>query len=167
MHAPIPKPDLVLTDTEGRAFDLRKDTEGYLTLVFFGYTHCPDVCPIQMATLGAAFAELSPEIRSRMKVVFVSTDPERDTAERLRSWLDAYDRTFVGLRGPIEDINAALATMMLPGIAVMPGPSHDDPIIGHPAAVLAFDADGMARVRYGFGIRRADWAHDLPLLASP
>lgn len=167
MHEPIPKPDLVLTDTEGHRFDVRAETEGYLTLVFFGYTHCPDVCPIQMATLGAAFRELSPELRNRIKVVFVSTDPERDTPERLRTWLDAYDPTFVGLRGPIEEINEALSSMMLPGVAMLPDGSHDEPVIGHPAAVLAFESDGLARMRYGFGVRRSDWSHDLPLLASP
>lgn len=167
MHEPIPKPDLVLTDTEGHRFDVRAETEGYLTLVFFGYTHCPDVCPIRMATLGAAFRELSPELRNRIKVVFVSTDPERDTPERLRTWLDAYDPTFVGLRGPIEEINEALSSMMLPGVAMLPDGSHDEPVIGHPAAVLAFESDGLARMRYGFGVRRSDWSHDLPLLASP
>ena len=166
MHAPIPKPDLVLVDTDGRPFDLREQTEGYLTLLFFGYTYCPDVCPVQMATLGAAFEDLSPELRSRIKVVFVSTDPERDTPERLRIWLDGFDRSFVGLSGPIERINEVLASMMLPGVAVMPSQGDRDPLIGHPAAVLAFGLDGQARVRYGFGVRRADWAHDLPLIAS-
>jgi protein SCO1/2 len=167
MHTPIPKPDLVLTDTEGRRFSLRDETEGQVTLVFFGYTHCPDVCPIQMATLGAAFGDLSPELRSRIEVIFVSTDPERDTPERLRSWLDGFDKAFVGLRGSIEQINEALSSMMLPGVAMMPAESHGEPVIGHPAAVLAFGPDGLARIRYGFGVRRSDWSHDLPLLVSP
>ena len=166
MHTPIPKPDLVLVDTDGRPFDLWEQTEGYLTLLFFGYTHCPDVCPVQMATLGAAFEDLSPELRSRIKVVFVSTDPERDTPERLRSWLDGFDKGFVGLSGPLEQINEALSSMMLPGVAVFPPQGDEDPLIGHPAAVLAFGFDGLARVRYGFGVRRSDWAHDLVLMAS-
>ena len=166
MHAPIPKPDLLLVDTDGRPFDLRERTDGYLTLLFFGYTYCPDVCPVQMATLGAAFEDLSPELRGRIKVVFVSTDPERDTPERLRSWLDGFDKSFVGLSGPIERINEALASMMLPGVAVIPPQGDEDPLIGHPAAVLAFGFDGLARIRYGFGVRRADWTHDLALMAS-
>ena len=99
IDTPVPKPDLTLTDTNGEAFDLRAETEGYLTLVFFGYTYCPDVCPVHMANLGAVFGDLIPEVRDRIKVVFVSTDPERDTPERLRSWLDNFDRSFVGLRG--------------------------------------------------------------------
>lgn len=168
MHEPVAKPDLVLTDTEGRSFDLREETDGYVTLLFFGYTHCPDVCPVQMATLGGAFRDLRPELRSRIKVIFVSTDPERDTPERLRSWLDGFDRSFVGLHGPMHRIDEALTAMKLPGVAVLPA-AHEDrggPIIGHPAAVLAFGLDDLARVRYGFGVRRSDWAYDLPLLVS-
>jgi protein SCO1/2 len=163
---PIAKPDLVLTDTRGQRYDLREETDGYLTLLFFGYTHCPDVCPVHMATLGAAIGELPPEVRDRTKVVFVSTDPERDTPERLRAWLDGFDRSIVGLHGPLEELNAALAAMKLPGVAVVPSEHGSDPLIGHPSAVLAFGPDGLARVRYPFGVRRADWAHDLPLLAS-
>ena len=164
IDTPIPKPALTLTDTHGEAFDLRAETEGYLTLVFFGYTHCPDICPVHMANLGAAFGVLAAELRDRTKVIFVSTDPERDTAERLRTWLDRFDRAFIGLRGSVDDINAALSSMQLPGVAVVPGEHESDPMIGHPAAVLAFSPDGLARVRYAFGVRQADWAHDLPLL---
>ena len=166
MDTPIAKPDLTLTDTRGELFDLRAETEGYLTLVFFGYTYCPDVCPVHMANLSAVFGDLLPEVRDRMRVVFVSTDPERDTPERLRSWLDNFDPAFIGLRGSIDDINAVLASMMLPGVAVVPSEHGAEPMIGHPAAVLAFSPDGLARVRYPFGVRQSDWAHDLPLLAE-
>jgi len=167
MATPIPKPALELTDTDGQPFDLQAETDGYVTLLFFGYTHCPDVCPVHMANLGAVFKKLRPEVRSQIKVVFVSTDPERDTPERLRSWLDNFDRSFIGLRGPLEEIDEALASMMLPGIAVIPA-EHEgaEPMIGHPAAVLAFDREGMARVRYPFGVRQSDWAHDLPRLVN-
>jgi len=166
IDTPVPKPDLTLTDTNGEAFDLRAETEGYLTLVFFGYTYCPDVCPVHMANLGAVFGDLIPEVRDRIKVVFVSTDPERDTPERLRSWLDNFDRSFVGLRGSLEDINAALSSILLPGVAVIPGEHDSEPLIGHPSAILAFGPDGTARARYLFGVRRSDWAHDLPLLVE-
>ncbi|MEC7740578.1 MAG: SCO family protein [Gemmatimonadota bacterium] len=164
MEVPIPKPDLVLTDTEGELYDLRAETDGYLSLVFFGYTNCPDVCPVHMATLAGVFDELAPEVRDAMKVIFVSTDPERDTPDRLRQWLRAYHPSFLGLRGEMETINAALAEMKLPGVAVVPGQHGSEPIIGHPSAVLAFGRDGLARVRYPFGVRRADWVNDLPLL---
>lgn len=166
IDTPVPKPDLTLTDTNGEVFDLRAETEGYLTLLFFGYTYCPDVCPVHMANLSAVFGDLIPEVRDRIKVVFVSTDPERDTPERLRSWLDNFDRAFVGLRGSLDDINAALSSIQLPGVAVIPGEHGSEPLIGHPSAILAFGPDGTARVRYSFGVRQSDWAHDLPLLVE-
>ena len=166
MDTPIPKPALTLTDTRGEEFDLRAETDGYLTLLFFGYTNCPDVCPVHMANLAAVFGDLVPEVRHRIKVVFVTTDPERDTPERLRSWLDNFDPSFIGLRGSVESINAALAEMLLPGVAVLPAEHGGEPMIGHPAAVIAFSPDGLARVRYPFGVRQMDWAHDLPLLVE-
>ena len=166
MDTPIPKPALTLTDTHGEEFDLRAETDGYLTLLFFGYTNCPDVCPVHMANLAAVFGDLVPEVRHRIKVVFVTTDPERDTPERLRSWLDNFDPSFIGLRGSVDSINAALAEMLLPGVAVLPAEHGGEPMIGHPAAVIAFSADGLARVRYPFGVRQMDWAHDLPLLVE-
>lgn len=168
MDTPIPKPGLVLTDTNGEPFSLREQTEGYITLLFFGYTHCPDICPVHMANLGIVLGNLTPEVRNRIKVVFVSTDPDRDDATTLRAWLDGFDRTFIGLRGPIEDVNAALGVMMMPSVAVFPSEHGEDadPVIGHPAAVLAFGTDNLARVRYPFGTRQADWANDLPLLVG-
>ena len=164
---PVAKPSLSLTDTHGRSYDLESETEGYVTLLFFGYTRCPDICPVHMANLGAVFKKLLPEVRNQIRVVFVSTDPERDTPEQLRAWLDGFDRSFVGLRGSLEEVDEALASLMLPGIAVLPA-KHDGtpPLVGHPAAILAFDRDGMARIRYPFGVRQADWAHDLPLLVD-
>lgn len=164
MEVPILKPDLILTDTEGGLYDLRTETDGYLSLVFFGYTNCPDVCPVHMATLAGVYDELSPEVRDAIKVLFVSTDPKRDTPDRLRQWLNAYHPSFLGLRGEIETINRALGEMKLPGVAVVPGQHGAEPIIGHPSAVLAFGRDGLARVRYPFGVRRADWVNDLPIL---
>ena len=166
MDTPIPKPALTLTDTHGEEFDFRAETDGYLTLLFFGYTNCPDVCPVHIANLAAVFGDLVPEVRHRIKVVFVTTDPERDTPERLRSWLDNFDPSFIGLRGSVDSINAALAEMLLPGVAVLPAEHGGEPMIGHPAAVIAFSPDGLARVRYPFGVRQMDWAHDLPLLVE-
>src|ERR1035438_7940133 len=77
---PLPKPGFVLTDTSGAAFDFRQRTDGYVTLLFFGYTYCPDQCPMHMANLGAALKKLPAEIANQVKLVFVTTDPARDFA---------------------------------------------------------------------------------------
>jgi protein SCO1/2 len=164
LDEPVPRPDFTLTDTEGQPFDFRARTDGALTLVFFGYTSCPDICPVHMANLGAVLERQSWETRSRTRVVFVTTDPERDTPDVIRTWLDRFDPSFVGLRGPIEEVNRIQRAMRMPesvaGV-VRPDGSYD---VGHAASVLAFSPDGAAHVAYLFGTRQADWEHDLPRL---
>lgn len=167
LQPPWPKPDFTLTDTEGRAFDFRSGTDGFLTLLFFGYTNCPDVCPIHMANIAAVLEDLDYADRTRIRVVFVTTDPERDTPEVLRAWLDRFDSTFVGLRGSESEVNAIQAELRLPAAIrqpSQPGPLPGAYAVGHAAQVLAFTADGPARVVYPFGTRQSDWAHDLPRL---
>jgi protein SCO1/2 len=164
-----PKPDFTLTDTEERPFDFRSGTDGFVTLLFFGYTHCPDVCPIHMANIAAVLADLPYAERSRIRVVFVTTDPERDTAPRLREWLDRFDHSFVGLRGSEDEVNAVQAELHLPAAVRQPsrpGPLPGAYAVGHAAQVIAFTADGRARVVYPFGTRQSDWAHDLPKLVE-
>ena len=103
---PLPKPRFILTDTSGRPFDFTAATKGYVTLLFFGYTYCPDQCPMHMANLSAALKKLPAGTADHVKLVFVTTDPARDTPPVLRRWLDAFDRRFVGLTGTEQNIAA-------------------------------------------------------------
>jgi cytochrome oxidase Cu insertion factor (SCO1/SenC/PrrC family) len=96
---PLPKPNVVLTDTAGARFDLRSKTQGHVTLLFFGYTHCPDICPVHMAYLASALKKLPASSAEQFRVVFVTTDPTRDTPKALRAWLDHFDKHFIGLTG--------------------------------------------------------------------
>src|SRR5690606_18377518 len=80
LDKPFEKPDLVLTDTNGKEYDFRKETAGKPTLIYFGYTHCPDVCPLTMNNIAVAKKQLSKEQQDQLRIVFVTTDPERDTA---------------------------------------------------------------------------------------
>src|SRR6201993_4053801 len=96
---PLPKPRFVLTDTSGAPFDFWNRTVGSVTLLFFGYTYCPDQCPTHMANIGAALKKLPPGVADQVKLVFVTTDPARDTPAELRRWLDMFDTRFVGLTG--------------------------------------------------------------------
>ena len=162
--AALAKPDLMLTDTRGQPYDFRRETAGYLTLLYFGYTNCPDVCPIHMANLGAVIPTLPPDVQERIRVVFVTTDPARDTPERLKTWLHNFSDAFVGLTGDTATINAAQRALFLPPSAIGPPDSTGSYLVGHAAAVIAFTPDDSARVRYPFGVRQADWAHDLPRL---
>lgn len=172
LPTPLPKPDFALTDTRGATYDFAERTRGQLTFLFFGYTNCPDVCPVQLANLARALKTLSYDQRQRVAVVFVSADPARDTPQRIRAFLDTFDPAFVGLRGPLDSVNAIQAALNLPPAAPERAdsaePSGASYNVGHSAQVLAFTADGLAHVTYGFGTRQADWVRDLPrLLRSP
>lgn len=163
LEQPTPKVDFTLDDTDGRPFHFMAETEGYVTLLFFGYTYCPDVCPVHMANLAAVLKELPWEVRTRVKVVFVTTDPERDTPARIRQWLDAFDTNFIGLTGSRDEVNRIQASFGLPPAQVQGGDSTNY-IIGHASQILAFGTDNVARLAYPFGTRQADWSHDLPRL---
>ncbi len=163
MERPAPKTDFTLNDTNGQPFHFAAETDGFVTLLFFGYTSCPDVCPVHMANLAAVLKDLPWEVRSRIKVVFVTTDPERDTPARIREWLDSFDPSFIGLTGDRHEVNLIQAAFGLPP-AGLQGGTATNYIIGHASQILAFGFDNVARLAYPFGTRQADWAHDLPRL---
>lgn len=163
---PKPKPAVVLTDTQGSTFDFRRETEGKLALVFFGYTYCPDICPMHMANLAAVLREMPFEVQHKTQVLFVTVDPQRDTPERLRDWLANFDRTFIGLRGDPPTIARFQRELMLPEAVTSPGERPGEYNVGHAGQVIAFTPDGLARYVYPFGTRQEDWAYDLPLLAG-
>jgi protein SCO1/2 len=166
---PLPKPDLQLTTTDGKPFDLKQETEGYVTLLFFGYTNCPDVCPVHMANIAGAMQKLGPDITNRIKVLFVTVDPARDTPEVMRKWLDHFDQRFIGLRGDSASVASAFTQLRLGQTVHEPGADSTDATrytVGHAAIVLAFSTDNLAHVVYPFGIRQADWSKDLTLLVQ-
>lgn len=165
---PLAKPEFTLTDTHGRPFDFRKETAGKLALVYFGYTHCADICPVQMANIATVLRTMPYEVVSRTRVIFITVDPARDTPERLRSWLDNFDTRFVGLRGTADEV-AAVEHALHVAVAVedtVHGAAGGDYTVGHAAQVIAFTPDGLAHVAYPFGTRQEDWEHDLPALAG-
>jgi protein SCO1/2 len=163
---PLPKPKFTLTDTSGASFDFSGKTQGYVTLLFFGYTHCPDMCPLQMSTLGQAFRKLPPVIADRFKVVFVTTDPARDTPQVLRAWLDHFDKRFIGLTGTQEAIDAAQAAANLDPAKRSAVRSDGNYEVGHALFVFAYTKDNLAHVIYPGGVQEDDWTHDLPFLPS-
>lgn len=166
LSAPLAKADFTLTDTDGHPFNFRERTDGHLTLLFFGYTNCPDVCPVHMANLAAALARLPRDDAARVRVVFVTTDPTRDTPARLKEWLGSFDPSFVGLTGtPAELMDAQIAAGVAPSVA-RPAPGDTAYDVGHAAQVIAYTSDDRMRAQYPFGTRQRDWAHDLPLLLA-
>jgi protein SCO1/2 len=99
---PYAVPDVSLTGTDGKPFDLARQPRR--TLTFFGYTNCPDICQIVMSTLASAMAKLSDAERDQLQVAFITTDPARDTVPVLRSYLDRFNPDFVGATGPLPQI---------------------------------------------------------------
>ena len=177
------RPDLTLLDTAGRTFSLADRPEDEVTVIFFGYTHCPDVCPTTMADLAVAGRQLPPEVREQVTVAFITEDPQRDTPEALRAWLDQFDSSFLGILGGNEATQSALAELLLPETTRLPDQdgviehppggegSHDhsddtgDDIVEHSATVYAFGPGG-ATVIYTGGTTPDQYAEDLALLAQ-
>lgn len=166
LDTPFAKPQLHLTDNQGKPFDLVKQTAGHPTLLFFGYTHCPDVCPTTMSDLALAKSKLSAADQAKLKVVFVSTDPERDTPARLSQWLGAMDKSFIGLTGDFTTIQTAARSV---GVGISPPVKEKDGSITvtHGAEVLAFSPkDDKAHVLYMSGTTADQYSHDLPKIIS-
>ncbi|MEU0911759.1 MULTISPECIES: SCO family protein [Streptomyces] len=162
LDKPFEKPDLVLTDTQGKPYDFREQTAGRPTLIYFGYTHCPDVCPLTMNNLAVAKKQLPKEQQDQLRIVFVTTDPERDTPAELGKWLKGIDSQVVGLTGDFATIQAGARTL---GISIDP-PRKDDngkTVSDHGTQVIAFSpkTDG-GYVLYGEDATVEDYTQDLP-----
>ena len=157
-----PRPTFTLTDTTGKPYDFAARTRGVPTLLFFGYTHCPDVCPTTMADAAAALRGTQEPLRGTVQVVFVTTDPARDTGKVLANWLRNFDpdlpRTFVGLTGTVAQVEAAQAAAKVP-VATENGQTHS-------AELLLYGTDDYARVAFVSGSSPDDLRHDLLLLAK-
>jgi len=164
LSEPVEKPDFTLADTDGKPFRFREATAGQLTLLFFGYTNCPDICPLHMASLATVRRGLPFAMKNRIRVVFVTTDPARDTPQVMRVWLDQFDPDFVGLRGDSAYVARLQNSLGMASAILGPRGADGRYSVGHAAQVLAFTPDGRAHLQYPFGTRQEDWAHDLPKL---
>ena len=162
---PQQRPDFTLTTTEGDAYDFRAETAGRVTLLYFGYTNCPDICPVHFSNIAAALADLPYEVRRQVTVVFVGVDAPRDTPDRVQEWLDFFDADFVGLTGTEDELEAAQ-------IAAGAPPAYIDQrfdggyTVAHAAWLFLYTQDDVMHLRYPTGVRQSGWAHDLDLLVT-
>jgi protein SCO1 len=156
------RPTFTLTDTAGRPYDFAARTRGAPTLLYFGYTHCPDVCPTAMADTALALRSVPAALRDKVRVVFVTTDPARDTGPGIAAWLRNFDAglpvRFVGLTGTKAQVEAAQAAAKVE-VATDGGQTHS-------AEELLYGPDDYARVAYVAGSSPGDLAHDLPIVAE-
>ena len=127
------------------------DFKGKVTVVFFGYTQCPDVCPTTMAELAQVKKALGAD-GDKLQAVFVSIDPERDTPEILKSYMASFDPNFVALRGTLAQTQATAKEFKV-YFAKVPGKAEGSYTMDHSAGAFVFDAKGNVRLfeRYGAG----------------
>jgi protein SCO1/2 len=166
LDQPFEKPDLVLTDTQGKKYDFRKETAGKPTLLYFGYTHCPDICPLTMNNIAVAKKQLPKSEQDELRVVFVTTDPARDTPSELGKWLKGIDPEFVGLTGDFPTIQASARTL---GISLEPTTKDKNGkvVSVHGTQVVAFSPKtDKGYVLYGEDATVDDYTKDLPKLVK-
>ena len=174
LHGAIPsdhalKPSFHLTTTNGQLYDFAADTHGKVTLLYFGYTHCPDECPTAMADVAAALRRTDPSVANQVKVVFVTTDPWRDTSKVLRKWLDRFSTSFIGLTGTPTQVAGAEVAMGMPISKREAAPKSYGSgkyAVQHFAAVMAYGRDDRVATLYPSGITPAEIAADLPVLVK-
>ncbi|HEY2298923.1 MAG TPA: SCO family protein [Jatrophihabitantaceae bacterium] len=161
---PLPRPQFTLDTTAGKPYPFGQRTAGRTTLLFFGYTRCPDVCPQTMADTGVALRSLPTAVQRKVTVVFVTTDVKHDTGPVIASWLAKFSpgtkATFVGLRGTQAQVDAAQAASHVM-LAEDNGKTHS-------SEVLLYGPDDYAHVQfiYNNSNEAKQMAHDVRLIAS-
>ena len=160
---PRPAPDFALPATSGDEFRLRRYL-GKVIVLTFGYTSCPDVCSTVLAELAQVRERLG-NAAKRVQVVYVSVDPERDNPARLRGFTEQFDKTFLGLTGPMDQLAPVWKAY---GVSVvrreLPGSKPPTYLIHHSASVFLIDAAGRLRVMAPFGTPSEDVLHDIRTL---
>ena len=159
---PFPRPAFTLTDTDGAPYDFMAQTSGELTLLFFGFTNCADVCPTTMANVAVALRNVDRSLAEEVNVVFVTTDPARDDPATLGAYLERFDAdlpvSFVGLTGDRAAVEAAQSAAGVP-VAEDNGETHS-------TLLLLFGRDDVARVAFLAGSVPDDITHDLEIIAE-
>ena len=153
--------DFELIRSNGEIFRL-SDQRDKVVLLFFGYTSCPDVCPTTLAELNLALNQI-PEKAGLVQVVFVTVDPERDTAQAVQGYVSRFNPSFIGLSGSLDELEKIWQDY---GVfrEVAQSDSAADVIINHTARVILIDTQGDMRLSYGFGVPADDIVHDLNLI---
>ena len=160
---PRPAPDFTLPAASGAEFRLSRHL-GKIVVLTFGYSSCPDVCPTVLAELAQVRERLGGSAR-RVQVIYVSVDPERDTPARLRGFTAQFDKTFLGLTAPMDQLEPVWKAY---GVSVvrrdLPGSKPPTYLVHHSASVFLIDAAGRLRVMAPFGTPSDDVLHDIRLL---
>lgn len=176
LHGAVPdtpgtRPQFTLTDTGGAAYDFGATTHGRVTLLYAGYTHCPDECPTSMADVAAALRQVPQALEQQVRVVFVTTDPWRDNKKVLRHWLDQFHppQPYVGLTGTPSQVAGAEVAMGIPIATRTPakkGSKTGRYSVSHFAGVIVYGRDDRLKTLYPSGVAPSDIAADLQVLVK-
>lgn len=154
--------ELALTDHNGKARTLA-DFRGKVVAVFFGFTHCPDVCPTTLAEMATVMRELGPEAK-KVQVLFVTVDPERDTEQVLKQYVPSFDPTFLGLYGDADALaRTAREFKIVYQKQALPGGGYS---VDHSAGTYIFDTHGRLRLYASYGSGAAKLLHDIRILLA-
>ena len=159
--AVAPQPDFQLVDMNGHRRGIR-DYAGNVSIVFFGYTHCPDVCPGELLKLSQVVRNLGP-LASSVQVLFISLDPERDSPELLKDYVTSFGPRFIGLTGSNAEINAAAASFSVQFAKVALGADYT---IDHSTGSYVLDQTGRLRLVGTLQTSVDDWVQDLRKLVG-
>jgi protein SCO1/2 len=161
---PEPLPAFALLDQHGSAIDASA-FKGQWDLVFFGFTHCPDICPATLQVLATARRELETgKLTPNFRIVLVSVDPERDTPQIMGQYVDYFGDGNLGITGPLEEIRKLTKEL---GIYFEKQPSDDDNyVVDHSAAVLVIDPAGRFSALFGGPHSVDNYVHDLPIITA-
>ncbi len=156
-------PKLTLTNQDGEPVQVDQ-LEGKWTLLFFGYTFCPDICPATLAELRQLRGQLPDEVREQLRPVLVSVDPARDTPEQLKQYLEFFGEGFVGLTGTLDDIQT-LANGV--GIPFIPGDtSRENYTVDHSGNLVIIGPDGRQHGFIRAPLKVQKLSQQLPALLS-
>ncbi len=146
-----------LRNQDGRPFSLAA-LRGREVALFFGYTHCPDVCPTVLATLALVARRLGPA--SRLQVVFVTVDPQRDTTSRMKRFVDLFDPHFLGVTGDADALGTLYRSFGV-WTARLPNPDGAGYLLAHESGVVLIDAAGIARKTIPWNASTGEFTRDI------
>ena len=150
--------EFALTGHDGRPRTLA-DFRGKVVVLFFGYTHCPDVCPTTLSELAEAMKQLGPDAE-RVQVLFVTVDPDRDTPQLLAQYVPAFNPAFLGLHGDADTV-ARTAKEFRVFYQKQPGRTAGSYTVDHSAGTFVFDPQGRLRVYVSYGQGPEVFVHDI------
>lgn len=140
-------PEFTLQGTDGEALDASFLDEQW-TLAFFGYTYCPDVCPITLQVMKEVVARLDSERHDPMQVAFFTVDPARDTAERMREYVGFFDEDFVGVTGELTPVLELTRSLGIVASFTAVDGQPDDYLVDHTASMLLIDPQRRVRAKF-------------------